>query len=205
MLLADFINTAFNLLSVGSVNVLVSALCSKVVNAVMIIYGFILPISFCLGMFSLAGRSSILGLAQSDIGHDPMLIVMFGLGAFHCMIAIACVSVALVVLRPALQGRVSSAAARPRPSAQTGAKVEVDEPRTTLMVARPYELPPVHGRSLFWKEMHLGMNSYVYSPLFYTGLGLSIAMLVFQFSGDEPIHESPPALDRVQPRIGCLA
>ena len=57
----------------------------------------------------------------------------------------------------------------------------MDEPRTTLMVARPYELPPVHADPLFWKEMHLGMNSYVYSPLFYTGLGLSIAMLVFSF------------------------
>src|SRR5207248_8227566 len=101
ILLANFVNTGMILLSVGSVSILVSVLCKKVVTAVMIIYGFVVPITLCLGIFSIGGRTSVLGLAQSDMGADVgvMAFVLGGLGVFHGMITIACVSVALVVMR----------------------------------------------------------------------------------------------------------
>lgn len=188
VLVANFVNTGMNLLTVGSVSILVSALCRKVVNAVLIIYAFVLPVTFCLGIFSLGGRSSILGLAQSDVGEGPgvLAVVLGGLGAFHGLVSVACLSVALVVVRN-IRGAEDllqpAPIAPPPPPSRRRRLRQPEEPerQLSLQIVRTYDLPPLHNDPLFWKEMNLGMNSYVYSPLFYTGLGLSIAILLLSF------------------------
>lgn len=186
VLVANFVNTAFNLLSVGAVSILVSAMCKRVVTAVMIIYGLVIPITFCLGILSLGGRTSILGLSQSDMGDNPemMLVVLGGLGVFHLLVTISSVSVALVIMR-GLHGAedflVGIPPPPPPPRRLKRKPAFMEEREPSLVVDRLYDLPPVHNDPLFWKEMHLGLNWPVLAPLFYTGLGLSLAIVVMGF------------------------
>jgi len=187
ILLANFFNTGLILLSVGSVSILVSVLCRKVVTAVMIIYGFVLPITFCLGLFSLGGQTSILGISQSAMMDSPgsIFIVLTGLAIFHGMIAFTCLLVALFSMRGQHGGDdfynqpPSLAPARGK---RTKVKPLLEEERPfSLKVDRLYDLPPIHNDPLFWKEMHVGLNKQVVWPLFFTLLGLSSAMVIMSF------------------------
>ncbi|HWY86331.1 MAG TPA: ABC transporter permease subunit [Gemmataceae bacterium] len=182
VLVANFVNTGMILLSVGSISILVSTLCRKVVTAVMIIYGFVLPITLCLGIFSIGGRTSVLGLAQSDMGANPgmMGIVLGGLGAFHGIIAVACVSVALVVMRGQHGGNDyfnPQPASPPRRRRLRGKPLGEGDQQLSLQVDRLYDLPPIHNDPLFWKELNVGINKQITRPLFFTFLGLSLAAL----------------------------
>ncbi len=207
ILLANFVNTGLLLLSVGGISILVSTLCRKVVTAVMVIYGFVLPVAMCLGLFSLGGKTSLLGLAQSDLGPNPEMIpmVLGGLAAFHGMIAIACVSVALVVMRGQHGGddyantldpnQIRNLERRRRRAHSLGK--EDQEPRPprgfdpstlsleplsrSVKIDRLYDLPPIHDDPLLWKEMNVGFNRQVVWPLFHTFLGLSLALLLMVF------------------------
>ena len=186
ILVANFINTGLLLLSVGGISILVSTLCRKVVNTVMIIYGFVLPVTLCLGIFSMGGNTSILGLAQSDLGTDPemILVVLGGLAAFHGMIAIACVSVALVVMRGQHGGDDFLLIPPPPRAVRATLRLEIveeEERRPSFVIDRFYDLPPIHDDPLVWKEMNVGYNKHMIWPLFHTLLGLSLAMLLLVF------------------------
>ncbi|MBI3411350.1 MAG: ABC transporter permease subunit [Planctomycetes bacterium] len=194
MILANFANTALNLLSVGSVSILVSAMCKKVATSVAIIYGLVLPLGMCLGIFSFTGRTSMLGLAQSDIAAGYVMLwgALIGFGMFHALISISCLSVALVVLRS--QRTAEELLAYAEPPAMPAPMRRLprrDEPRPHLAnessrepsfrLERLYDLPPVGNDPLFWKEMYLGRNPTTVAPLFYTGLGLTVAFLLLVF------------------------
>lgn len=198
MLLANFANTALNLLSVGSVSILVSAMCKKVATSVAIIYGMVLPLGMCLGIFSFTGRTSMLGLAQSDIdaGYGMLWGALVGFGMFHALISVSCLSVALVVLRGqrsaeellAYADPPSVYAAPPAPLRQLPRRDEARrhisdaaDHEPTFRLERLYDLPPVSNDPLFWKEMYLGRNPTTVAPLFYTGLGLTVAFLLLVF------------------------
>jgi ABC-type transport system involved in multi-copper enzyme maturation permease subunit len=201
VLVANFINTFMILLSVGSVSILVSTMCRKVVTAVMIIYGFVLPITLCLGVFSIGGRTSVLGLAQSDVGASPemMAIVLGGFAAFHGMITICCVSVALVVMRGQHGGDdyFNPQPALPPPRRRRRERRTVLEEREqSLRLERLYNLPPIHNDPLFWKEVNVGLNVEIVRPLFYTGLGLSLAMLLLSFLATQLSFEPRPWAER---------
>ncbi|MCI0377618.1 MAG: ABC transporter permease subunit [Gemmataceae bacterium] len=208
VLMANFVNTGLNLLSVGSVSILVSALCKRVVTAVMIVYGFVLPVTFCLGIFSLTGQTSVLGLAQSDVAASPGVLggVMVGFFTFHALISIACISVAFVVLRgqrtaeeilaPIPVGPIPRPRRRRRESPAVARVVVEEERPLTLRRERVYDLPPVHNDPLYWKELNLGKNSALYGPLFYTGLGLSALWLLLGFFVLLMIPDRKPWLER---------
>jgi ABC-type transport system involved in multi-copper enzyme maturation permease subunit len=186
VLVANFVNTGMILLSVGSVSILVSTLCRKVTTAVVIIYAFVVPITLCLGVTSMGGHSSVLGLAQSDVGGDAwtMTVVLCGLALFHVMIAVSCIIVALVVMRGQHGGddHFNPQPALPPPRRkQRRRSVDEEEREESLQINRSYELPPIHNDPLYWKELNVGMNSSMVRPLFFTGLGLSLAMVLLSF------------------------
>ena len=184
ILVANFVNTGLLLLSVSAISILVSTLCRKVVTAVMIIYGFVVPITLCLGIFSIGGRTSVLGLAQSDLGANPdmILMVLGGLAAFHGMITIACVSVALVVMRGQHGG---DEFLQPRPSTTPGAADALDryfwkrrnEDHLSWSIAIMDAFRPSKVNRFYGKEMNVGFNKQIVWPLFHTLLGLSLAFL----------------------------
>jgi ABC-type transport system involved in multi-copper enzyme maturation permease subunit len=180
ILLANFVNTGMILLSVGSVSILVSTLCRKVVTAVLVIYGFVLPITICLGIFSIGGRTSVLGLAQSDVGSSPELIgaVLAGLGAFHGMIALACISVALVVMRGQHGADEFFNPPPPQPPLRRAKLTTYEARQQSLKIDRSYGLSPIHNDPIFWKEINVGYNKRVVRPLFYALLGVSLAVLL---------------------------
>lgn len=205
MLLANFINSGFNLLTIGSISILVSVICKKVVNSVLIIYGMVLPVGMCLGIFSLNGKTSMLGLAQSDMAGGPAVLwgAVAGFGMFHLLISISCLSVALVWLRGqrTLEEEIAASVPPPPPMPRLVRKEDAArrvivpiEREPSLRTERAYELPPVHDDPLFWKEINLGRNPTLASPLFYTGLGLSVSFLALIFLGHffdvGPQHET---------------
>lgn len=191
MILGNFINTGLNLISVGSVSILVSAICARVATSVLIIYGMVLPLGMCLGVFSFSGRTSMLGLAQADMASGPgtLWAALIGFGMFHGMISITCLSVALVVLRSRRmpEGMLPEQAPPFRklpkkPELPTG-KLNDQLHEVTFKLERLYDLPVVGDEPLLWKETHLGSNPLTIAPLFYTGLGLSVAIMLLVLMG----------------------
>jgi ABC-type transport system involved in multi-copper enzyme maturation permease subunit len=100
------------------------------------------------------------------------------------MITVACISVALVVMRGQHGGdeyfNPQPAPLPPPPRSRRGIPRDL-EPQLSLKVDRLYDLPPVHNDPLFWKETNVGLNKSVVWPLFFTFLGLSLAMLLLSF------------------------
>jgi ABC-type transport system involved in multi-copper enzyme maturation permease subunit len=188
-LLANFINTGLILLSVGSVSILVSTICRKVVTAVMVIYGFVLPVSACLGIFSIGGRTSVLGLSQSDLGADAemMIFVLAGLAAVHGMITIACLSVALVNMRGLHAG--DDTFSQPLPPARRRSHRDDDRPSSihdrlpevSIKLERLYELPPIAEHPLIWKEMYIGHNRETTRVLFFIGVSITLPIVFLSF------------------------
>src|SRR5262249_34910631 len=135
--------------------------------------------------FSIRGNTSVLGISQSDVGANPgvMGVALGGLGAFHGMISIACVSIALVVMR-SQHGGDDYFNPRPLPPPRRRRRIltVVDEERQlSFKVARLYDLPPIHNDPLFWKEVNVGVYKPVAWPLFFALLALSLAVLLMSF------------------------
>ncbi len=191
ILAANFLNTGLILLSVGSVSILVSTICRRVMTAIITIYCVVLPVMLCLGIFSMGGRTSVLGLAQSDIGgvRSEMMMVLASLALFHGMIAIACISVALVVMR-GQHGSADETVIVRRPARETTINRSKRAHDKSVLVTRAYELPPIHNDPLFWKEINLGTVQPVVRVLFLTLIGLSMAFLLAALLVDSP-HFGP--------------
>ena len=51
----------------------------------------------------------------------------------------------------------------------------------SFKIDRLYELAPIHNDPLFWKEMHVGHNMPMIWPLFFTGVALSLALVLMSF------------------------
>ena len=171
----NFLNTGLNLLSVGSLSILVSILNKKVVNAVLWVYGIVVFFGMCFVPVTLAGGTSVFGLMQTDFAARGASIwaSLAAMTVFHALIITTCISVAMVVLRgqrTAELDRPLRAPRRPprnRPRPTEDRLVVDNEPMPSLKVHRSYYLPPVNNDPLFWKEYQIGGPPVWFSPVVY--------------------------------------
>jgi ABC-type transport system involved in multi-copper enzyme maturation permease subunit len=181
VLLANFFNTGLNLLSVGSICILVSVLSRTVFASVMISYGIVLPFALCFSCFSLNGMSSVLVLWQRDfggLGYPHLLEVLLFLILFHGIVSGTCLAGAISSLRSPLDMEV----VLPQPMADPYT-VRRNVPLEEQIVKRETlrTLPVLDDKPLLWKEMYLGGPIIVFSPAFWVPLGSLLIPLLVMF------------------------
>ena len=189
ILALNFVNTLMNLLSVGSLSILISVLNKRVVYAVLWVYGIVFFFGMCFVPVALSGNTSVFGLMQGDFASrgGSIYASIIAMVFFHSLITTTCVSVAMVVLRgqrAAELDRPLRAPRRPprnrRPPVQTRANLDA-EPTASLKVNRTYYLPRVNNDPLFWKEYQVGGPPVWYSPVVYLTLIIPIVSIAMVF------------------------
>jgi len=177
-LLANFLLIFMNLIAVGSVALLASTLAKRVVTAVMCTYGIVIPIAFCFGGLSLSTGEGFMGM------YEMRLAWPIGALFVHVPVTITCLVGALIAMRadrlsenrtpPRIPRHMRS---RPKPKVEEiipqAKLVEEEERQPSIVRVRNYELPPILGDPLYWKEVSLNYRPFYKSPVFYTILGLA--------------------------------
>lgn len=150
MILLNFLNTFFNLLSVGCFSVLISVLMKRTLHAVMTIYGIMFPFLLIFGIAGLAGGSSPFGFLQFHAASAVFFAVLF---VMHMFVALVSILMAHVFLR-------RSAELPPRwhepPRTPRRLRVQPAVPERTIRKVRDFQVPPVSNEPLLWKEYNFG-------------------------------------------------
>jgi len=151
-LVLNFVNTFFNLLTVGCFSMLVSVLMRRTLTAVMTIYGVMLPFLLIFAIIGLGPQASTpFGFWQFDTGTAAVSIVLFFL---HLLVSTLSLVMAHVFLR-----RPSELPPRwqePPRAARVGPRVRQNAPERTIRVVRDFHVPPVTNEPLLWKEYYFG-------------------------------------------------
>lgn len=179
MLLLNFLNTMFNLFTVGCFSMLVSVLMRRTLTAVMTIYGVMLPFLLIFGIVGLAGGSSPFGFLQFHTGTAVFFGVLFFL---HVMVATLSIVMAHVFFR-----RPAELPPRWQEPPRRTSRVKQNAPERTIRRVRDFQVPPVSEPPLLWKEYYFGPRPhshivfwllstvFLFAPL---GLGGMIILLV---------------------------
>ncbi len=175
-LVLNFVNTFFNLLTVGCFSLLVSVLMRRTLTAVMTIYGVMLPFLLIFAIVGLNGGSSPFGFLQ----FHTQTAVFFGvLFCLHLLVATVSIVMAHVFLR-----RPSELPPRWQEPPRRLARVRQNAPERTIRKVRDFHVPPVSDPPLLWKEYFFGPRPhshlvfwllstvFLFAPLGLVGLGL---------------------------------
>lgn len=177
-LISNFILTLANLLAVGSIALLASCLTKRVITAVMSTYGIILPIAFCFGGLSLGTGEGFMGM------YEMRLAWPIGTLFLHLPITVTCLIGALIAMRvdrlsekrqpPRMPRHMRRRKTGPAPNVIPVAKLaEEEEHQPSIMRVRNYDLPPITGDPLYWKEVSLSYKPFYKSPWFFAILGVA--------------------------------
>ena len=178
LILGNWVNTLFLLVSASSVCLLFSTLSRTVTGAVLASYALLMPVGLgCIGVGqwvlfdTRAGATG--GLTIQDL--IPLLVA-------HVLVTVICLGVAIASVRdrsdfeppfrPIAEEAEPAAAPRLGPLApallvaQPAARAVDTAPQTTLpdLDDRPL-LPPVGDDALRWKEYYVGERSLLFSPI----------------------------------------
>lgn len=158
-LVLNFVNTFFNLFSIGCFSLLVSVLMKRTLHAVMTIYGVMLPGAVIFAIIGFASGASPFGFMQFHTGSLVFFIVLLCL---HVMVAAVSIVMAHVFLRrpSELPPRWLEPAAGPRQPRQ--AHVRQSAPERTIRRVRDFNVPPVSDQPLLWKEYFFGPRPHSY-------------------------------------------
>ncbi len=202
VLLANFLNTALLLMTVGATSILISTLARSALSAVLISYSILLPFAVCFSCMSWQGNSSLVLLWQKNFaggGYELVAVVMGAFLLLHGLISATCLGVAISSLRSYLDTERSS----PRliaadteeywlskeertPALHTAGLTGLGhrEPVEERIVrrARMRSLPPLADDPLIWKEMYTGGRIIAFSPAFWIPLASLLAPLLLIFT-----------------------
>jgi ABC-type transport system involved in multi-copper enzyme maturation permease subunit len=148
MLVLNFINTFFNLLSVGCFSILVSVLMKRTLHAVMTIYGIMLPFLLIFGIAGIAGGVSPFGFMQFHTGTAVFFGVLFCL---HMIVATVSIAMAHVFLR-----RPAEIPPRWQEPPRRRSRVRPVATEQSIRRVRDFTVPPVNDTPLLWKEYYFG-------------------------------------------------
>lgn len=193
LIAGNLVNTLLNIISLGSMCLLVSVLARTVAGAVMTCYAITLPAGFCC-MASLRGFPFVLQDARSG-GRGNVTVQDLGvLFVVHLIVSVGFLALAIAALRekepigpsplprpPRPLDPLSPRAGRARPtpnplgietepiptttSAEMPAKKRRPEREVADLFAVPYTLPPVSDHPLLWKERFVGGPPLFFSPI----------------------------------------
>ncbi len=213
VLVGNLANTLLNALTIGSICLLISTLARGTTSAVMIAYAIVLPIGFCctgtLRGFPLVLQDSRLAGAGQVISVQDIGI----LAVLHLAISGFCLWLAIMAVRehepfapplappPAKPKETQTAVSEPAPAVTPGEEHRRGLPNHTLdAFGLPYELPPITGNALWWKERYVGGPPLLYSPVFAIVLIpffvtvplLTIALIIQMIVDRTPVLEPSP-------------
>lgn len=179
LIAGNIANTMLNILSIGSICLLLSVLCRTVAVAVMTSYAIILPTTFCC-VASLRGFPFVLQDAR-QAGERVISVQDLGLLAIaHLVVTALCLVFAVVCLREQDVMGLGPIPPPPRPPepdrpppAESLWHDAEDASRPRLKIeedpvdafANPYSLPPVSDHALLWKERFVGGPPWSFSPI----------------------------------------
>src|SRR5262249_29782317 len=158
LIAGNLAGTMLNILTIGSICLLVSVVCKTVAGAVLASYALIVPVCLCC-----AGATQGFPLVLQDVrqsGQVNMSVQDLGaLAIMHLLVSAVCVALAIAALRERDMPLPFEPAVGNPPPKVIKAKVEAEKPPTPLVspdVFASYPLPPVSDHALLWKECHLG-------------------------------------------------
>ena len=148
-LVLNFVNTFFNLLTVGCFSLLVSVLMRRTLTAVMTIYGVMLPFLLIFALIGLGARGPTpFGFLQFEMGTAAVFSVLFFL---HLLVATVSIVMAHVFLR-----RPSELPPRWQEPPRRQPRVRQNAAERTIRKVRDFHVPPVSDQPLLWKEYFFG-------------------------------------------------
>lgn len=153
-LVLNFVNTFFNLFSIGCFSLLVSVLMKRTLHAVMTIYGVMLPFGVFFGLLSIRAGASPFGFLQFNTG--PMVLFVI-LVFVHLLVTTLSLVFAHFFLR-----RPSELPPRWLEPATRQPRVRQSAPERTIRKVRDFNVPPVSDQPLLWKEYFFGPRPHSY-------------------------------------------
>jgi ABC-type transport system involved in multi-copper enzyme maturation permease subunit len=179
LLLASFLVTALTLLSIGSLSILCSVTCRRVVTALGSAYTLVIglsvgclcvlpvrhvssPIVFFLELTDQLRMSAPAGGAAAGVS-DPLLLAAQMVGEYalyHGVLALLCLAWATSRLRAVLQEHSFPELVLEQELIEAAARAGLPRPTwTALTESSPPPLPPVGDNPLLWKERYHGSRA----------------------------------------------
>ena len=191
-LVLNFINTFFNLVSVGCFSLMISVLMKRTLNAVMLIYGVMLLPLLILALFARHGAPTPFGFLQFHTATAVALAMLFVL---HTIVATISILMAHVFLR-----RNAELPPRWQEPPRRAPRVRQNAPERTIRRVRDFAVPPVNDTPLLWKEYFFGPRPhshllfwllstiFLFSPMGLGGVFLLLASGLRGIRGDGELN-----------------